>query len=131
MVLRACSARIASASLLMPGMVTWLPMRYTASMPSVNNTRFRSSGTAKIFLTLSCSIRLTCLRPARLPQDLCRAARRGNLLGRLAAELVRPHGQRLADVAARQHLDAHVALDEAALLEQLGRHFDARLEAVG
>ena len=29
----------------------------------------------------------------------------GNLLGRLAAELVRPHGQRLRDIATRQHLD--------------------------
>ena len=27
MVFRACSARIASASLLIPGMVTWLPTR--------------------------------------------------------------------------------------------------------
>ena len=44
-VLRACSASSASASVFTPGTTTWLPMRYTASIPSVNSTRLRSSPT--------------------------------------------------------------------------------------
>jgi hypothetical protein len=35
-----------------------------------------------------------------------------------------------ADLAARQHLHPHVALHQARLAQQLGRHLDAGLEAV-
>src|SRR4029453_9184666 len=100
-------------------------------MPSVNSTRLRSSGTAKMFLTLSCSIKGDLGTRASLPQHLCLAAGGRDLLGGLAAELVRLDGQRLADVAARQHFHPHVALHQPALAEQLRRHLDVAVEALG
>ena len=69
----------------------------------MNSTRLRSSETAKMFF------RLSIVTSLQLRDHVCRAARRRDLLRRLAAELVRAHGQRLADVAARQHLDRAVA----------------------
>src|SRR4029453_330184 len=55
----------------------------------------------------------------------------GDFLGRLAAELVSAHGERLGDVAARENLDALGAGHEAMLLQQLGRHFSPSIEALG
>ena len=58
-----------------------------------------------------------------LPTSFRRAAGGGDFFGRLPAELVRADGQRLADVAAREHLDEPVcARHEAALEQQLRRH---------
>ena len=62
-------------------------------MPSVNSTRLRRSETAKMFFRLSFTASCSVAPPAA-----------GDLLRRLAAELVRAHRQRLADLAARQHL---------------------------
>src|SRR5258705_9964828 len=63
---------------------------------------------------------------------LCRSTRSGNLLRRLAAELVRAHRQLLRNVAARQHLDLMArAVDDSALPEQLRRHDRAGVEALG
>src|SRR5262245_42333408 len=92
------------------------PTRYTASKPSVKSTRLRRSATAKMFFRLSASM---CVyrrisRPARqvkapayrrLRQHLGPAASRRDLFRRLAAELVRLHRERLADVATCQNLD--------------------------
>ena len=50
-VFRACSAITLSASVFTPGVGTWLPMRYTPSMASVNSTRLRRSAIAKRFLS--------------------------------------------------------------------------------
>src|SRR5512134_3056591 len=105
-----CSISCRSASGLMPGVGMCPPTRYTASRPSVNNTRFLRSATAKTFLRLS---------TAMLRQDLGPAARGSDLLGRLAAELVRVDRQRLADVPARQDLDLPRAADEPALAQQV------------
>src|SRR5215203_4023716 len=100
-------------------------------MPSVKRTRFLSSATANMFLTLSWSIKgLGKPKSQVLPQHLCLAAGGGDLLRRLAAELVGADRQRLGDVAARQHLDPDVALHQAFLAQQLGCHLDAGLEAV-
>src|SRR5262245_23825141 len=103
------------------------PTRYTTSRPSVNSTRLRRSETVKMFFSESASIfgyvlatlkcRPTC-RPT-LCQHLCRAAGRGDLLRRLAAELVRADRQLLADVAARQDLDPARARHEPVLAQQL------------
>src|SRR6266511_4900898 len=65
-----------------------------------------------------------------LRQDLGGAAGGGDLLSRLAAELVRAHRQLLRDVAATQNLDDPRARDEAVLPQQLRRHVGARLEPV-
>ena len=46
----ACSASMRQRLGFMPGVGMWLPTRYTASSPSVNSTRLRRSGTAKMFL---------------------------------------------------------------------------------
>src|SRR5690554_5307889 len=99
----------------MPGVVMCAPMRYTPSMPSVNSTRLRRSETANRFFSAFSMASLPagtpCRRPRSLPgQDLRRAAGGGDLVGRLAAELVRLHGQLLADIAAGQHLDRLVAV---------------------
>src|SRR4029450_10210849 len=65
MVFRAWSARIASASVFTPGTTMWLPMRYTASMPSVKSTRFLSSPTWKMLRKLSIIRELPPCRPPR------------------------------------------------------------------
>src|SRR5688572_31262343 len=96
----ACSERMRIASELTPGVGMKLPTRYTASMPSVNNTRLRRSATAKRFFSVS-STRLPQLAADRL----CLTTRGGQLLGGLSAELVRLHGQRLGDLTTAQHLD--------------------------
>src|SRR5687768_9670718 len=100
----------------MPGVGMLLPMRNTASIPSVNSTRLRRSVMANRFLIgLSIGFATCYLAPGTGQLLFFRAARgdehvRGtacslNLLGRFAAELVRLHRQLLRHVAARQHLD--------------------------
>src|SRR3954468_13515833 len=101
-------------------------------MPSVKRTRFLSSATANMFLTLSWSIKgLGTPKSQVLSQHLCLAAGGGDLLRGLAAELVGAHRQRLADVAACQHLDPYVVLHQPAFAQQLGGHLDAGLEPLG
>src|SRR5689334_3268029 len=119
----AWSTSAASASGLIPGVGMWPPTRYTASSPSVNSTRFLRSATAKMFLRLSI--------PSPLREDFGFAARGRDLFGRLAAELVRTHRQRLRDVAARQHLDLAGAADDPLLPQQLGGDFRAPVEPLG
>src|SRR4029453_8193439 len=59
------------------------------------------------------------------------AARGGDLLGRLAAELVRAHRELLTDVAARQHLDLlSLAADQPLLPEQFGRDHGAGIKTI-
>src|SRR5688572_24176045 len=107
-------------------------MRYTPSSASVNSTRLRRSLTANRFFS-AFSIVFPARTEARpLPfQDLRAAPRGGNLLRRLAAELVRTHRQLLRDVAPGQHLDGlpH-AVDQAALAQQIGRHHRSGVEAI-
>src|SRR5687768_4026678 len=99
MVFEAWSARIFSACEFTPGMGMVLPARYTPSIASVNSTRLRRSVIWNRFLSA-----LSIATPLRLClQHLGRAAGRGQLLRRLAAELVRLDAQLLRHVAARQH----------------------------
>src|ERR1035437_1411091 len=64
-----------------------------------------------------------------LLERLRAAPGRRDLFRRLAAELVRPNRQRLADLAAGEHLErAHGPLHEAALAQELRRHDRAGLE---
>src|SRR5512138_1538612 len=65
-----------------------------------------------------------------LREDFGLATRGGDLLGRLAAELVRADRERLRDVAARAHLDLPGAPDEPLLAQQLRRDLDAGVEPV-
>src|SRR2546423_1591251 len=114
----------------------WPPTRYTASRPRVKSTRLRRSATEKMFFRLSASIGL---HPARLEagptgelrQHLGLAACCRAFFRCLAAELVRLHGERLADVAARENLDAAGAPRETMLAQELGCHFRARIEPLG
>src|SRR5262249_453497 len=70
-----------------------------------------------------------CSSGSRSRELLRRAARRGDFLGRLPTELVRTHGERLADLSARQNLDPRAAAGHEALLaQQLRRDDRARLE---
>src|SRR4029079_4857320 len=48
----------------------------------------------------------------------------------LPAELVRAHRERLADVAAREHLDVLRLADEAVLVQELRRDLGAGVEAI-
>src|SRR5436190_9285912 len=108
-----------SAARVTPGTVITWTMRYTPSRPSVNSTRFRRSETVKMFFRLS----------IRSHDGFGVAACGENLFRRLPAELVRADGQRLRDVAAREHLDRPVgAVDEPALAQKLRRHDRARFE---
>src|SRR5215467_9015667 len=110
--------------MLMPGIVMWPPTRYTARMPNVNSTRLRSSGIAKMFFRLSIAFLPACRGLLLGSRDHFRhATRRGNLLGRRSAELVRAHGQGLRDLATSENLHRCAAqLDQAALAEELRRH---------
>src|SRR6476659_661135 len=134
MVLAAWSASSFSASEFTPGVGMWPPTRYPASSPSVSSTRLRRSETAKMFFSESASICVShrVERPGRqLRQHLCRAAGRGDLLRRLAAEFMRPDRQLLRDVAAREHLDAAAAADEPVLAQQLRGDVSAGVEPLG
>src|SRR5690349_21246350 len=113
----ACSTSAASACGLIPGVGIWPPTRYTASRPSVKSTRFLRSATAKMFLRLSI--------PSPLREDFGLATRGRDLLGRLPAELVCAHRQRLRDVAARENLDLAGPVHEPLFAQQLGRDLDA------
>src|SRR5688572_13104698 len=90
-----------------------------------------------MFLSESASMYVPCRsrrsfsEGGRLRQYLCRAAGGGDLLGCLAAELVRADGQLLRDVAAGEDLDAAGAADQAVLAEQLRRDVRTRLEPLG
>src|SRR5882672_7081091 len=111
---------------------------------SVKSTRFRRSVTCHRFLSGLLSIAYDpsgapygaplhtgtggALRPAN---HLRGATGRRNLLRRLAAELVRPHGQLLRDVAARQHLDLPAAAHDAALAQQFRRDDGVGVEPLG
>ena len=69
-----------------------------------------------------------CLRAV---QHFRRAAGRRDLFRRLAAELVRAHGQLLRDVAAREHLERlPAAVNQPRLEQQLGRDHRAGVEAL-
>src|SRR6516165_10698841 len=121
MVFAAWSAISFSAAEFTPGVGMWPPTLYTASSPSVKSTRFRRSLTAMMFLSESASMsELRQAEPA-LRDHLCRAARGGNLLSGLAAELVRANRQLLGDVAARQYFDAAGARDEPARAQRFRR----------
>src|SRR5690349_9751321 len=65
-----------------------------------------------------------------LRQYLGGAAGGRNLLGSLAAELVRPHRQRLVDVTASEHLHPLAAADDPFGRQQLRRDLGALLEAL-
>src|SRR5436305_1892120 len=102
-------------------------MRYTPSRPSVKSTRLRRSETVKRFFRLSMASPDGKHSSSR--DCLCRAARGQDLLRRFSAELVRAHGQRLADLAARQHLDRPIrAVNEPVLAQELRRHERAGVE---
>src|SRR6266446_3453575 len=94
----------------MPGVGMRPPRRNTPSMPSVNSTRFRRSETVKMFFRLSIT--------SPDSQYLCRSTRGGNFLGRLPAEFVRADGQRLADLATREHFDEPLRARHEPSLEQ-------------
>src|SRR4030095_10902022 len=121
-------------------------MRYTPSIPSVNSTRFRRSaicqrffsGLFSIFLTLAArqgppyTLELHSVGGAlRAAYRFRRSTRGGNLLRRLAAELVRPHRQLLCDVPAGQHLDLPRAANNTALAQQLRCHHGTSIEPLG
>src|SRR5687767_15187516 len=121
-----------SASVLTPGVGIQLPTRYTASIPRVNNTRLRRSATAKRFFSVSSTVAslLQQSETAFLLRDsLGLTTRGGQLLGGLAAEFMRLHGQRLGDLAPRQHLDERrTAADDAALAQRIDGHRGALVE---
>src|SRR5688572_5869506 len=123
----------------MPGVGMLLPMRNTASRPSVNSTRLRRSVMANRFLIGLSIASTTCYLLLATRNFLCsryqhmrRAAGRLNLLGRLVAEFVRLHRQLLRHVAARQHLDRlpH-AVNQPSLAQQFGRDNRAFVKTLG
>src|SRR5687768_4439298 len=122
----------------MPGVGMLLPTRNTASIPSVNSTRLRRSVMANRFLIgLSIAaynlLLVTCYFSLfTCDQHVRRAARRLNLLRRLAAELVRLHGQLLRHVAPRQDLDRLPgAVNQSGLPQQLRRHDRSFIKTLG
>src|SRR5439155_5163727 len=64
-------------------------------------------------------------------QHLCLTAGGGDLLSRLSAEFVRADGERLRDLAPREHLHAALAADEPVLAEQVRRDLRPGLEPLG
>src|SRR5688572_1586491 len=134
--LLACCAMISMAARFTPGMVMCAPTRYTPSNASVKRIRLRRSAIAKRFFSgLSIVLhhwRATLIRLSCAADDLRRAARSRNLLGRLAAELVRAHCQLLRHIAPPQDLHRPPCLgDQARLDQQLRRHHRSRIKALG
>src|SRR6187401_429252 len=131
-----CCAIRSMAARFTPGIVMCAPTRYTPSSASVNRIRLRRSAIANRFFSgLSIVLHHWRKKLERLgcaANDLRRAARGRNLLGRLAAELVRAHRQLLRHIAASQHLYRHTRpRDHPRLDQQLRRHHRPVVETLG
>src|SRR6185503_12730096 len=102
------------ASLLIPGVGMCAPIRYTASIPSVNRIRFRSSGMLKTFFILVMSRSSTV-------QDLYPPPSGLNLRSRRFTEPMGLNSECTSHVALGKHLDPQRPAAEQSLFEQHGR----------
>src|SRR6476646_9528292 len=117
---------------------TWKALRIVESMALLRGSEWlgaRSLGAAD---SSRCALGEPPVRPARRSargalglDERARAAGRLDPLARAGAERVRVNGERLGQLAARQHLDRDVlALAQAVGLHQLDRHVRAGVEAL-
>src|SRR6185295_18832630 len=111
---------------LTPGVGTWPPSRYTASMASVNRTRLRRSGIRKTLAMASNNFMLVP-QPGLLLAGFCSddgglAAGLLDLFDRGARKQVRFHADLACQFARAQNLDAvsHI-VDDAQLDQAVGR----------
>src|SRR5512143_1992853 len=119
MVLRACSKNCARALPSIPGVGTATPMRYTASMANVNNSRRRSSGILDAFAN-----------PSTTSDDLGTAAGGLQPLDCRSAELVGLHSECLRQRPVRENLDRSLqGADQPGCTERVAVHHRASLEA--
>src|SRR5208337_31003 len=125
-----CLKRSSSTVVLMPGVGMCAPRRYTASSPSVKNSRFRRSSMRKRFANAFKKRfipvpRETRLRLSRTSQDyhLKHAAGLGDLFLRRGAECVGVNGELGLQLAIAQNLDGiRGAAHKTVRAQQLRRH---------
>src|SRR5208337_652715 len=101
----ACSIIRRSSSALMPGVGMCAPRRYTASSPSVKNSRFRRSSIRKRFANAFKKRFIPVPRETRLRYHLKRAAGLGDLFLGRRAECVGVNGELGLQLAIAQNLD--------------------------
>src|SRR5438034_1164891 len=106
--------------ILMPGIGTCPPSRYTASRPSVNRTRLRRSGMRKTLAIASRNFIFGSLLLVRRrsADHFRRAAGRLNLLHRGLGEQMRRHVNRALQLARGEHLHAISQLPHSSQLHQ-------------
>src|SRR5271157_709919 len=126
-----CLKSSSSTLVLMPGVGMCAPMRYTASSPSVKNSRFRRSSMRKRFANAFKKRFIPVPRETRLRYHLKRAAGLGDLLLRRRAECMGVNGELGLQLAIAQNLDGiRGAAHKAVRAQQLRRHRLARGEHV-
>src|SRR5208337_2637760 len=119
----ACSIIRRSSSALMPGVGMCAPRRYTASSPSVKNSRFRRSSIRKRFANAFKNRFIPIPRETRLRYHLKRAAGLGDLFLGRCAECVGMNGELGLQLAIAQNLDGiRGAPHETVRAQEFRRH---------